>query len=86
MRWFIKKSHLVWLIAVLTAALVAMAFMGCASERQQAEINSAATIWEGADAIERGASPAKVTPTIKANAAAIIKSNGGTYAPAGVKP
>lgn len=61
-----------------------LALCGCARDRAVA--NSAATIWEAADATERGADPAQTMPAIKANAAAIIRSTGSTYSPAGVTP
>lgn len=64
---------------------LALMLSGCVSEREQAQANSAATIWEAADAIERGLPAKLATPAIKANAAAIIKSTGVTYEKAGVK-
>jgi len=60
-------------------------FAGCSSDRCQAQADAAATIWEAADATEKGASPSATMPTIKANAAAIIKSTGATYKRAGVE-
>ena len=61
-----------------------LSLMSCGG-RDQAAADSAATIWEAADATEKGASPAQTMPAIKKNAAAIIKSAGSTYAPAGIK-
>lgn len=66
------------------AFLAFLILTGCAKDRAVA--NSAATIWEAADATEKGANPAQTMPAIKANAAAIIRSTGSTYAPAGVTP
>lgn len=68
----------------LALVLCALSLCGCARDRAVA--NSAATIWEAADATEKGADPAQTMPAIKANAAAIIRSTGSTYAPAGVTP
>jgi hypothetical protein len=64
--------------------LLLLSLAGCGNSRQQAA--SAATIWEAADALEKGAAVQSVVPAIKANAAALIKSTGHTYEPAGVKP
>ena len=85
MRWYITKKALVLLIGFLVASIFLLLLTGC-GERDRAQANSAATIWEAADATEKGANPAQTMPAIKANAAAIIKSTGGTYAPAGVTP
>lgn len=67
---------------IITIALLALS--GC-GELRQAQADSAATIWEAADAIEKGLPAELATPAIKANAAAIIKSTGHTYEKAGVK-
>jgi len=80
-----RRQNLRTVLAFALLALVVVLLCGCGT-RNRAVANSAATIWEAADALERGASPAGVTPAIKANAAAIIKSTGNTYAPAGVTP
>lgn len=73
-------------LAKMAVLCLAVLMSGCVSERDQAQANSAATIWEAADATERGADPALTMPAIKANAAAIIRSTGSTYLPAGVAP
>jgi hypothetical protein len=65
--------------------LLALSACACSSGRNEATANSAATVWEAADAIDKGVDPARVTPAIKANAAAIIHASGSTYQPAGVK-
>ncbi len=76
----------VFVVAVILGLVaLAFAFAGC-SGRDQAVSDSAATIWEAADATEKGASASDTMPAIKANAAAIIKASGNTYEPAGVKP
>jgi hypothetical protein len=74
-----------WLIAAL-AVLAALCLFGCTTAREQATADAAATIWEGADAVEKGVPGAMVAPAIKANAAAIIKAQGVAYPPAGVAP
>lgn len=58
--------------------------VGCAARVEIA--NGAASIWEAADAIERGAAPAAPAAAIKLQSAAIIQAAGSTYAPAGVLP
>lgn len=70
-----------WLL-LIPALLLA----GCVTDRDRAVADAAATIWEGADAIDKGVPAGMVTPAIKANAAAIIKSTGVEYPPAGVTP
>jgi uncharacterized protein YcfL len=75
---FVAVLALCWLILFLCA--------GCTSPREQAQADSAATIWEAAEAIKRGAPTGAPVEAIQKNAAAIIKSTGATYAPAGVTP
>lgn len=64
----------------LLAALVLLC--GCGESRERAVANSAATIWEAAQAIRMGAPVEAPARAIQRNAAAIIKANGATYAPA----
>lgn len=68
-----------FLLAVLVAMLL---FSGCSAERDAAVANSAASIYEAAKAIEDGVDPRLVTPSIKAQATAIVLAVGHTYAPA----
>lgn len=65
-------------------ALLALSFGGCLG-RKQALANSAASIYEAARAIETGrANQPAALQAIKTQAAAIIRTTGYTYAPAGV--
>jgi hypothetical protein len=74
------------LLIVGLAAAALLSLFGCTSDRERATADAAATIWEGADAIQKGVPAAMVAPAIKANAAAIIRAQGVEYPPAQVTP
>ena len=66
-----------------TAILVVLlALAGCATERDKAVADSAASAWEAADAIEKGVDPALAAEAIKKQVYAIIRAMGFDYAPA----
>jgi hypothetical protein len=71
----------VCILALLVLLLVLLS--GCGTDKRDAAIaNSAATIWEAAQAIRIGAPPEAPARAIQENAAAIIKASGATYQPA----
>lgn len=66
------------------ALLACLLLAGCASERDRALANLAATQWEAAAAIANGVPPAAPAAAIQAAAAAQLRVLGATYQPAGV--
>lgn len=74
-----------WIIVGLTVWLC-LVLCGCTTDRERATADAAATIWEGADAIQKGVPGALVAPALKANAEAIIRAQGLSYPPAQVSP
>lgn len=73
------RSRFVLLAVIVAASLFTT---GCSGRRDQAIADSAASIYEAATAVEQGVDPAKVMPTIRLQAWAIIRATERTYPPA----
>jgi hypothetical protein len=82
----IRDDNRQTVIVLALLVLLTVLLSSCTTDRERATADAAATIWEGADAIEKGVPGAMVAPAIKQNAAAIIKAQGVAYPPAGVTP
>jgi hypothetical protein len=68
---------------LLSVPVMALLFItGCSERRDAAVANSAASIYEAAKAIDEGVDARLVTPSIRAQAFAIILAMEHTYAPA----
>lgn len=74
------------LLVPLVGLWVVLALVGCVTDRERATADAAASIWEAADAVQKGVPGPLVVPAIKVNAAAIIKAQGLAYPPAQVAP
>jgi len=73
------RPHFVLLVSGLAGLLF---ISGCSERRDAAVANSAASIYEAAKAIDEGVDPRLVTPSIRAQAFAIILAMEHAYAPA----
>lgn len=75
-------------VALAVLAIASFFLSGCTGRaRREAVANSAASIWEAADAIDRDPSPeirSACVRIIKLQAAAMIRAMQFTYRPAGV--
>jgi hypothetical protein len=82
----VPSSRPARLALIALGLVVGLAVTGCQDDqvRAQAIADSAATSWEAADAIRRGAPPQQPVEAIQQNQAAIIRATGRIYPPAGV--